>query len=157
MVELFLNCFQVIKDVCVVEFKVVEDQCLWVVVNKFGVFVEEGVVIFVGFNDEEWVVVQVCGDVEIVWNVVNYEFWFIVVGFKDSGCYVGSGGFVVGFGDGQYLVIVQYEVVQLLWVGYIGNIIFQYCFNVWVVVSYGVIDNYQVWLGFQLVGVIVLN
>lgn len=58
MVELFLNRLQVIKDVRVVELKVVEDQRPRAVVNKLGALVEEGAVIFVGFNDEERAVAQ---------------------------------------------------------------------------------------------------
>lgn len=60
MVELFLDCFQVVKDIGVIEFKVVEDQCMWVVMNKFRVFVEEGVVIFICFDNKEVVFVQMC-------------------------------------------------------------------------------------------------
>ncbi|SXN49574.1 Uncharacterised protein [Klebsiella pneumoniae] len=157
MVELFLNRLQVIKDVRVVELKVVEDQRPRAVVNKLGALVEEGAVIFVGFNDEERAVAQARGDVEIARNAANHEPRFIAAGFKDPGRHAGSGGFAVGPGDGQHPAIAQHEVVQPLRAGHIGNIIFQHRFNARVAASHGVTDNHQVRPGLQLAGVIALN
>lgn len=106
MVELFLDCFQIVEDVGMIKFKVVEDQCLWVVMYKFRMFIKECVVVFICFDNKEWVFVQVCGNFKVVWYVVNYEVWFVFVCFQYSGCYVCGCGFVVGIGDCQYLVIV---------------------------------------------------
>lgn len=53
MVELFLNRFQVVKDIRMIEFKVIEDQRTRAVVDKFGTFIEEGTVILIGFDNEE--------------------------------------------------------------------------------------------------------
>ena len=157
MVELFLNRLQVIKDVRVVELKVVEDQRPRAVVNKLGALVEEGAVIFVGFNDEERAVAQARGDVEIARNAANHEPRFIAAGFKDPGCHAGSGGFAVGPGDGQHPAIAQHEVVQPLRAGHIRNIVFQHRFNARVAASHGITDDHQIRPGLQLAGVITLN
>lgn len=53
MVELFLDRFQVVKDIGVIELKVVEDQRTWAVMDKFRAFVEEGAVILIRFDNKE--------------------------------------------------------------------------------------------------------
>lgn len=53
MVELFLDRFQVVKDIGVIELKVVEDQRTRAVMDKFRAFVEEGAVILIRFDNKE--------------------------------------------------------------------------------------------------------
>ena len=157
MVELLLNRLQVVKDIRVVELKVVEDQRPRAVVNKFGALVEEGAVVFIRFNDEERAVAQARRDVEIARNAANNEARLVTAGFKDPGRHAGGGGFAVGPGDGQHPAIAQHEVVQPLRAGHIGNIVFQHRFNARVAASHGVTDDHQVRPGLQLAGVIALN
>lgn len=53
MVELFLDRFQVVKDIGVIELKVVEDQRTRAVMDKFRAFVEEGAVVLIRFDNKE--------------------------------------------------------------------------------------------------------
>ena len=53
MVELFLDRFQVVKDIGVIELKVVEDQRARAVMDEFGALIEEGTVVFVSFDNEK--------------------------------------------------------------------------------------------------------
>lgn len=75
MVELVLDCGYVWEDVGVVVFKVVEDGYQWLVVYEFVVFVEEGCVVFIGFDYEFVVLVYVGGDIEIFGDIVDQEVW----------------------------------------------------------------------------------
>ena len=52
MVELALDGGEVVKDISVVEFQVVQYRGAGAVVHELAAFVEEGGVVFVGFNDE---------------------------------------------------------------------------------------------------------
>ncbi len=54
MVELFLNRAQIVKDIRMVEFKVIQDQRARAVVDKFRTLVEKGAVIFIRLDNEEW-------------------------------------------------------------------------------------------------------
>ena len=53
VVELALDGFQVFKDVGVIELEVVEQRRAGTVVHEFAALVEEGGVVFVGFDDEQ--------------------------------------------------------------------------------------------------------
>ncbi|MOA31393.1 hypothetical protein D3C78_1525480 [compost metagenome] len=53
VMELFLNGFQVVKNVRMIELKVIEDQGARAIMHKLGAFIEEGAVVFVGFNHKE--------------------------------------------------------------------------------------------------------
>ena len=54
MVELLLDGAQIVEDVRMIELKVIEDQRARAVVNEFGTLVEEGAVILIRLDDEEW-------------------------------------------------------------------------------------------------------
>lgn len=116
MVELFLDRFQVVKDIGVIEFKVVEDQRTRVVMNKFRAFVEEGVVIFIRFDNKEVVFVQMSRNFKVFRYIVDYKVRFVIILFQNLGRYFRGGGFVVCIGNGQYLAVAQYKIVQLLWI-----------------------------------------
>ena len=52
MVELPLNGRQVVKNICVVEFEVVQNRGAGAVMDEFATFVKKRGVVFVGFNDK---------------------------------------------------------------------------------------------------------
>lgn len=65
MVELFLDRFQVVKDIGVIELKVVEDQRTRAVMDKFRAFVEEGAVILIRFDNKEVAFAQTRRDLKV--------------------------------------------------------------------------------------------
>ena len=52
MVELPLDSCQVVKNICVVEFEVVQNCSAGAVMDEFATFVKKRGVVFVGFNDK---------------------------------------------------------------------------------------------------------
>jgi hypothetical protein len=52
MVELFLDRFQIVKDVRMIELKVIEDQRTRAVMDEFRTLIEKRAVIFIGFDDK---------------------------------------------------------------------------------------------------------
>ncbi len=54
MVELLLDGAQIVEDVRMIELKIIEDQRARAVVNEFGTLVEEGAVILIRLDNEEW-------------------------------------------------------------------------------------------------------
>ena len=60
VVELAFDCGEVVKNIGVVEFEVVDDGRARAVVHELAAFVEESRVVFVGFDDEQWALGWVC-------------------------------------------------------------------------------------------------
>ena len=52
--KLLLDGLEIVVDVGVIEFEVVEDQRACAVVDELGALVEERRVVFIGFDDEEF-------------------------------------------------------------------------------------------------------
>ncbi len=51
--KLSFDRMQIGKDIRVIEFQIIQHRCSRPVVDKFGTFVEEGGVVFIGFDDEK--------------------------------------------------------------------------------------------------------
>lgn len=157
VVELFLNGFQVVKNIRVVKLKVVEDQRARAVVHKLGALVEERAVILVGFDHKERAVSQTRRDVEITRYAADDEARLIAAGFEDPGRHARGGRFAVGTGNGNHPAVAQDEVMQPLRAGHERNIAFQYRLNARIAAGHGVANNHQVRLGIQLAGIVALN
>jgi hypothetical protein len=52
MVELFLDRFQIVENVRMIELKVIEDQRTRAVMDEFRTLIEKRAVIFIGFDDK---------------------------------------------------------------------------------------------------------
>jgi len=57
---------EVLVDICVVEFDIVDDQDLGQVVEKLSPFGKEGTVVFVPFDNEVLTLAKAVGTVEIL-------------------------------------------------------------------------------------------
>ena len=55
LMELSLDIFKAVEDVCVVKFQIVHHECLREIVQKLRAAIEEGCVVLVGFDNKEWV------------------------------------------------------------------------------------------------------
>ncbi len=54
MVELALDCSEIVKDVGVIEFQVVQHGCARAVMHELAALVEKGRVVFIGLDHEQW-------------------------------------------------------------------------------------------------------
>src|SRR5689334_7048269 len=63
MTELTLDGLQIGVNIRVIEFQIVEDERARMVVNELGALVEEGRVVFIGFDDEERRIAQPRADI----------------------------------------------------------------------------------------------
>lgn len=70
--EAEFDFLDVLVDVGVVEFDVVDDDALGKVVEEFGAFVEEGGIVFVAFEDGERGVGKEGAAVEVFRNAANH-------------------------------------------------------------------------------------
>ncbi len=48
--ELLLNRLNIIKNISMIELKVIHDQGAWAVMNEFRALIKEGTIIFIRFN-----------------------------------------------------------------------------------------------------------
>ena len=157
VVELFLDRFQVVKNIRVVELKVVEDQRARAVMHELGTLVEERAVVLVGFDHKERAVAQTRRNVEITRYAANHEARLVAAGFEDPGRHARGRGFAMRTGNGNHPAVAQDEVMQPLRAGHERNIAFQNRLDARIAAGHGVADDHQVRLGIQLAGIVALN
>ncbi len=157
VVELLLNRLQIVKDVGVIELKVVEDQRARRVVYELGALIKERAVILVGLNHKERAVAQARGDVEVARHAADHKARLIAAGFEDPGRHARRGGFTVGTGYRQHPAVAQHKVVQPLRAGHIGNALLQHCLNARIAPRHGITNNHQIRGRIELAGVVTLN
>ena len=155
--ELFLDGLQVVKNVRMVELKVIENQRTRAVVNELRALIEESAVVFIGFNHEERAVAKARGHLKVARYAADDKARLVAAGFKDPGRHSGSGGFTMRPGNRQHPAIAQDKVVQPLRPGHIRDVIFQHRFHARVAARHRVTDDHQIRLRIQLAGIISLN
>ena len=73
VVELFLDCAYIIEYIGMVEFEIIQHAGAGLVMDKFGTFVEEGGIVFIGLDHEERVIAVACGQAEILRHTTDQE------------------------------------------------------------------------------------
>ena len=157
VVELFLNRFQIVKNVRVVELEVIKNQRPRAVVHELGALIKEGAVVFIGFNHEEWALAQACGNIEVTRQAANDEAWLVATGFEDPGRHPGGGGFTVRTSNRHYPAVAQHEIVQPLWARHVRNVFLQHRFHARITARHRVADDHQIRLRIKLACIITLN
>lgn len=71
--ELFLNSFQIVKDVRVIELKVIENQRTRAVMHKFRTLIEEGAVVLIRLNHEEVAFAQTRRNFKVARNAADHK------------------------------------------------------------------------------------
>ena len=71
MGEGFLNRREVIKNIRVIEFEIVDDGDFRLVMDEFAAFVEEGGVVFIALDDEPFTVREPRALAEIGWDAAD--------------------------------------------------------------------------------------
>lgn len=54
MMKLFLDGPQIVKNIGMIEFKIIQNQRTWAVMDEFRALVEKRAVVFISLNDKEW-------------------------------------------------------------------------------------------------------
>ena len=114
MVELFLDRFQVVKDIGVIELKVVEDQRTRAVMDKFRAFVEKGAVVLIRFDNKEVAFAQTRRNLKVPRHTADHKSGFVTALFQNPGRHSRCSRFTVCTGDGQHPTVTQYKIVQPL-------------------------------------------
>ncbi len=157
VVELFLDGFQIVEDIGVVELQVIHDQRARAVMHELGALVEERAVIFVGLDHEERAAAETGRYVEVARHAADDEAGLVAAGLEDPGRHAGGGGFAVGAGNRQYPAIAQHGVVQPLRAGNVRDATFQHRLHARVAARHGVADDHQIRRRIQLGRIITLN
>ena len=111
MVELPLNRLQVVKNVGVVEFQVVQNGGARAVMHKLAAFVEKRSVVFVGFDHKWGALPQAGGNAEVQGHTADQKAWLKTRAFQNPAQHRGSGGFAMRTGDRQHMATSQ-EVLR---------------------------------------------
>ena len=142
MVELFLDRFQIVKDVRVIELKVVEDQRTRAVMHEFRTLVEERAVVLIRFNHEEVAFAQTRRNLEVTRYAADHKARLIAAGFEDPGRHSGGGGFAVRTRNCQYPAVAQYKVMQPLRARHVRNVLLENRFHTRITTGHGIADDH---------------
>ena len=107
LVKLPLYRLEVLVDVGVIEFQVVQHEGPRPVVHELGALVEEGRVVFVGFDDEVAAAAEARGHAEVGRNAADQETRLEAGAFEDPGEQTRGRRLAVGPGDSQDVFVVQ--------------------------------------------------
>ena len=114
MVKLPLNCRQVVKDVGMVKFQVVEYRGAGPVVHKLAALVKKSRVVFVGFNDNGLALAESGRDAKVQRHAAHQKAGLQAGSFQDPAGHGRGGGFAVGTGDGNHMATLQHMLSQPL-------------------------------------------
>ena len=117
MVKLALDRLQVVEDVRVVEFEVVQDQRTRVVMDELGSLVEQRRIVLVCLDHEKRGFAEPRGARKIAPDAADQETGFEPGILENPGQHAAGRGLAVGSGDGQHPALLQHVFVQPLRAG----------------------------------------
>ena len=176
--ELALDGGQVVKNVGVVEFQVVQHGGAWPVVDKLAALVEESGVVFIGFDHEQRCLAlgtsaglgppggaQPGRNAEVQRHPTHQKAWLLTRAFQDPGQHRGRGGFAMRARHGQHMASLQDMLAEPLGAAGIGGATVQNGFHQGELgaavgqarPAHDVADDVQVRLQRQLVGAVAFD
>ena len=129
VVKLALNGGQVVKNVGVVEFQVVQDGGARAVVHKLAALVEKGGVVFVRFDDEILTSAQPGRQAKVERHATDQKARLQPGLFQHPGQHRGGGGFAVRARHRQHMAALQHMFGQPLGSAGVGRTGFQNRFH----------------------------
>jgi len=107
VVKLALDSGQVVKDVGVVEFEVVEHRSARAVVHKLAAFVKKCRVVFVRFDHKGFALAKSSRDAEVQRHAAHQKAGLQARLLQNPGGHGGGGGFAVGACYGHHMAALQ--------------------------------------------------
>jgi len=107
MVELALDRGEVVEDIRMVEFEVVQHQGPWTVMHELRAFVEKGGVVLVGLDDERRAAAQPGRDAEALRDAADEKAGIQAGATQDVRQHARRGGLTVGAGHRQDVAMRQ--------------------------------------------------
>ena len=157
MMKLAFNGFDIIENVRVIEFQVVENQGIGSVMNKFGALVEEGAIVLVCLDHEKVTAAQPGGHREILGHTAH-QVSGIKAGLIENPQQHGRcGGFAMGTGYGHHPAVSQHLPGQPFGARHIINAPVEHCFHFWIAPGHGVPDQHQIRFRLQILGTVTLR
>jgi hypothetical protein len=166
VVKLALDCRQVIKDVGVVELEVVQDRGARPVMNELAALVEEGGVVFIGFDHERRCaaagqlhgrVAQSSRHAKVQRHAANQESRRQAGLIEDEREHRRCGRLAMGARDRQHVPVVQHVVRQPLRSACVGLVRVEQCLEKRVASRDYVADHEQIRPERELVGAVALD
>jgi hypothetical protein len=101
MMELALDRGHIGEDVGMIEFEIVENRDLRVVMDELRALIEEGGVVLVGLNDKVRARAEPCRHAEVLGHTTDEEAGRAPAGFEDPGEHRRRRSLAVRAGDGE--------------------------------------------------------
>ena len=133
--ELGFNGSEIGKDIGMIELKIIEYGRAGTVMHKFAALVEEGGVIFIGFDDEErraTLGTETRRHTKVKWHTTDQKSWLITCLLEYPGQHGCGGRLAVRAGDGQHPFVMQNVFAYPLRSGYVGQAAVHDGFHQWI-------------------------
>ena len=157
VVKLALDLLEIVEDVRVVEFQVVEDDRTWPVVDELGAFVEEGGVVLVRLHHEEGGGTQASRNAEVQRHPADQESRVEPRVCEHPGEHARGGGLAMGAGHAQYPTPPQQVGLEPFGAGTVGQTLIQHVFDCRDAAAHSVADDHHVRCRVQVRGVVTLH
>ena len=154
VVKLPLDRVQIVEDVRMIELEIVQYQAARTVVQELTALVEEGGVVFVGFDDEERRRAETGRDAEVPGQAADQETGLEPGLLEDPGQQAGRGGLAVGAGHGQHPAFAQQMFGQPLRTGDVVEPAFEDDLDLFVAPRQGVADDVEIGVEIKVVGAV---
>ena len=157
LMELPLNGRYVGIDIGVIVFEIVQNHGPRSVMHELGTLIEEGGVVFVGFDDEVHAGAHSRGSFEITRYAADQEPRVATGRLENPHQHAGRGRLTVGSRDGQYPTLLQYVPRQPFGTRGVWNAALEQGFDQRISPAHDISDDHHIGIQFQLLRVVALD
>ena len=144
MVKLALDRCKIIEDVGMIELQIVKDRRSRAVMDELGAFIEEGSVVFVGLDDEQFAAGMAGRHRKIERHAADEEAGRTSCRFEDPGEHCRDAGLAVRAGDRQHVTADEHVLRQPLRAGHVALATVEDRFHERVAARHNIADHPQI-------------
>ena len=159
MVELALNCSQIIKDIAVIKLQIIHYQRVAMVVDKLRALIKKGTVILIRLNNKIATAprAQACRETKIQRYTADQKSRFQTGIFKNHSNHTASSSLAMSAGNRDDILVTKNILPQPLGSRGIDKAIVEHIFNTRITPGHGVANNNQIRCWLKLLGIKALD
>ena len=129
MMELSLDSSQIVKNICMVKFEIINYQSITVVMDKFRALIKEGAVVFISLHNKVIAVTQTRRQPGILRHTANQKSRLQPGTIENFDQHTAGGSFAMGARYREHMFVPQNRFSQPLGAGDIGESLVEHSFN----------------------------
>ena len=139
--ELFLDGFEIIKDISMIKFEIINDQRIAKVMYKFRAFVKKRTVIFIRLNHKVLTVAKPCRYSKVLRYSPNQEAWFMTRNIENFCQHAAGAGFTMSARNRQNIFVAQNRLTQPLRPRDIRKLMIEHVLNTGIAAGHGIAND----------------